>query len=104
MATVVSKIGVHCIGAKRDGYGAFLANLNAAGRQLSLVKVRDDFGAIYEPLTLWPDLITIGAKTDWDDADYNVDTAYARITDAHRLNPKIKYWEYFNERNGEYAA
>lgn len=99
---VVSKAGVHCVGDKRNGYGTFLKTINDAGRRLSLVKCRDNFGAIDEPLALWPDVPTIGAYTIWDDADYNVDTAYNRIVEAARLNPKIKYWEYFNERDGEY--
>ena len=99
---IVSKAGIHCVGDKRNGYGAFLQTIHAAGRRLSLVKCRDNFGAIDEPLALWPETITIGAMTVWDDADYNVDTAYNRIVQAAALNPKVKYWEYFNERNGDW--
>ncbi len=102
MTQVVSKVGIHCIGPKRNGYGAFLRTINAAGRSLSVVKCRDDFGAIDEPLALWPDVLTIGAVTAWDDAGYNADEAYNRIVEMARKNPKIKYWEYFNERNGDY--
>lgn len=102
MSEVVSKIGVHCIGPRRDGYGEFLRTINSSGRRLSVVKVRDDFGAVDEPLQYWPDVLTIGAKTEWDDAGYSVDEAYNRIVEAARLNPKIKYWEYLNERNGDY--
>jgi hypothetical protein len=99
---VVSKCGVHCIGPKRIGYGDFLSRIAQAGRQLALVKCRDDMGAMDDALLLWPDLLTIGAKTEWDDAGYSVDEAYNRIMAAHHIDPKVKYWEYFNERDGDY--
>lgn len=103
MHAIVSKCGIHCIGPKRSGYGAFLRTIMEADRKLALVKCRDDFGAIDEPLALWPDVLTIGAKTEWDDAGYSVNDAYNRIIAAHEQKPGIKYWEYFNERDGEYA-
>lgn len=103
MNQVVSKVAIHCQGPARNGYGDFLKKINAAGRRLPFVKVRDDFGAVDEALGLWPDMSTIGAVTEWDGADYNVDLAFDRITTASLNNPKIKYWEYFNERNGDYA-
>jgi hypothetical protein len=102
MSEVISKVGIHCIGPHRDGYGAFLQTINAGGRRLSVVKCRDDFGAVDEPLQLWPDVLTIGAMTEWDDAGYNVIEAYNRILMESIKNPKIKYWEYFNERNGDW--
>lgn len=98
MNTLISKAGVHCIGPNRKGYADFLARIDAVGRRLSLVKCRNDFSAIDEPLALWPDMPTIGAMTKWDDADYDVPRAYRRIVAAAANNPKIKYWEYFNER------
>lgn len=103
MSDVISKCGVHCIGSDRHGYGPFLQRIAESGRRLSLVKCRDDFGAIDEPVQLWPEIVTIGAHHIWDDADYSVDTAYDRIVEAAAVNPKIKYWEYYNERNGDYA-
>jgi hypothetical protein len=102
MSEVVSKVGIHCIGDKRDGYGPFLQTIAAAGRRLSVVKCRDNFGAMDEPLALWPDVLTIGAMTEWDDAGYNVIEAYNRILMASIQNPKVKYWEYLNERNGDW--
>lgn len=103
MSEVVSAIGPHSIGSDRHGYGPFCARIAESGRRLALVKCRDDFGAIDEPLALWPDVVTIGAHHIWDDADYNVDTAYDRIVEAAAVNPKVKYWEYYNERDGDYA-
>jgi hypothetical protein len=103
MNQIVSKVGIHCVGPKRDGYGAFLQTINSAVRKLSVVKARDDFGAIDEPLQLWPDVLTIGAKTEWDDAGYNADEAYYRITAASLQKPGVKYWEYLNERNGDWT-
>ena len=100
---IISKVGIHSVGDKRSGYGPFLRTIQAAGRQLSLVKCRDNFGAIDEALALWPEIVTIGAMTEWDDAGYSVDIAYDRIIEAAALNPGIKYWEYFNERNGDWA-
>jgi len=102
MNQVISMAGIHCVGAERGDYAAFLNRINEAGRRLSVVKVRDNFGAIDEPLALWPDVLTIGAMTDWDDAGYDVDLAVVRIGEAARRNPGIKYWEYFNERSGAY--
>lgn len=99
---IVSKVGFHSIGSNRNGYGPCLHRIADAGRQVALIKCRDNFGAIDEPLALWPDTLTIGAMTEWDDADYNVDRAYKRIAEAARKNPKVKYWEYFNERDGDY--
>lgn len=100
---IVSKIGIHCMGDRRTGYGEFLHTIQRAGRMIPLVKVRDNFGAIDEPLALWPNVVTIGAYTEWDDADYSPERAFARIMQASLHNPRIKYWEYFNERNGDYA-
>lgn len=100
---VVSKVGVHCCGPNRNGYGPFLQRIAEADRRIALVKCRDNFGAVDEPLALWPDVMTIGAMTEWDDADYNVKTAYNRILKAAYKNPGIECWEYFNERDGDYA-
>jgi hypothetical protein len=102
MNQVVSKVGIHCIGPKRDGYGAFLQTINNAGRKLSIVKVRDNFGAIDEPLALWPDVLTVGAMTDFDRLPFDVGEFIARA----RLNPKVKYWEVLNEDDASqtYAA
>jgi hypothetical protein len=93
MSIVVSKAAVHCIGPRRKDYGNFLNTINTADRRMPVVKCRDDFGATDEPLALWPETICIGAKTDWDDADYNVETAYQRI---------VALKEYYNERDGDY--
>jgi hypothetical protein len=101
-ATAVSKIGFHSVGPNRNGYDECLNVIAAAGRRPSLIKCRDNFGAIDAPLSKWPEIVTIGAMTAWDDADYNVAKAYDSIIKAARLNPRIKYWEFFNERNGEY--
>ncbi len=101
--TIVSKVGFHSIGSNRRGYRECLQRIKDAGRELSLVKCRDDFGAITEPLQLWPDTVTIGAVTAWDDARYDVSEAFTAITALAKMNPGVKYWEYYNERDGEYA-
>jgi len=96
--SIVSKIGVHCIGPRRDGFRPFLETINAAGRKLPLVKCRDDFGAAFEARQFWPDVITIGAFTDCDGFPFNFD----RFADRARKNPHIQYWEVLNEINGEW--
>lgn len=95
---IVSKVGVSSVGSKRRGYAEFLQTIADAGRELPLVVCRGDFGAIDEPLQFWPHIVTIGGVPAWDDADYDVDVAYKRITRIAALNPKIQYWMYFNER------
>lgn len=96
MSDVVSKCGVHCIGPNRTGYGAFLQRIDMAGRRLSLVKCRDNFGAIDEPLALWPDVLIVGAFTQFDGFPFD----YAAFEERAKLNPKIKVWEVLNEING----
>lgn len=102
MSEVISKCGVHCVGPKRNGYGEFLARIYSAGRRLSLVKCRDDFGAIDEPLALWPDVLCIGAFTDFDRLPFD----YAAFEARAKLNPKVKIWEVLNEEDAPstYAA
>lgn len=102
MSTIVSKVGIHCVGPNRNGYGAFLQTINGAGRKLSLVKCRDNFGAVDEPLTLWPDTLCIGAFTDFDRLPFDFDKFKTRAL----LNPKIKIWEVLNEEDAPatYAA
>lgn len=102
MARIVSAVGVHCIGPDRDGYGEFLQRINSAGRRLSVVKCRDDFGAVDEPLELWPETLCIGAKTDWDGGPFDAQDAIRKITAAQAAKPAIHYWEYLNEINGIY--
>ena len=63
---VVSKCGLHSINTSHPGYGTLLQTVNAAGRKLSLVKCRDNFGPAFEAAQLWPDVLTIGAQTAYD--------------------------------------
>lgn len=84
------------------GYDECLDALVAAGRRPGLIKCRDNFGAIDGPLARWPEIVTIGAVTEWDDASFGVAEAYDNILRMARKNPGIKYWEYFNEMNGQY--
>lgn len=95
---IVSKCGISSTGSKRRRYAEFLQTIADAGRELPLVVCRGDFGAVDEPLALWPNIVTVGGVPDWDDADYDVDKAYKRIAGIAALNPKIGYWMYFNER------
>ncbi len=102
MSDVISKCGIHCIGGDRDGYGPFTRRIAEAGRRLALVKCRDDFGAMDEPLALWLEIVTIGAMTDFDRLPFN----YAAFEARALLNPKVKVWEVLNEEDSPatYAA
>lgn len=90
---IVSSIGIHSIGGKRKDYGPFCRRIYDAGRELSLVKVRDDFGALDEPLEYWPNIMTIGAVTDFDRLPFDFDKFLPRA----KLNHKVKVWEVLNE-------
>lgn len=102
MSAIISKCGIHSIGDDRHGYGPFTQRIAAAGRQLSLIKCRDSFGAIDEPLALWPDIVTIGAFTEFDRLPFD----FAAFEKRALLNPRIKYWEVLNEEDSPstYAA
>jgi len=99
MNQVVSKTAIHSVGPRRTGYGAFLRRINDAGRSLSLVKCRDDFGAIDEALALWPGTPTIGAFTEFDGLPVNLGKFFERAA----KNPRVRYWEILNEINGIYS-
>ena len=102
MTPYISKLGVHSVGSKQTGYGEFLKTINSAGRRLSLVKCRDSFGAAFEAKKLWPDLLTIGAMTAWDDSGYDEVQAFNKIMLVAGKNPHITHWEFLNERNGDW--
>lgn len=93
MTQIVSKCGIHCIGSDRHNYRPFLQTIAKANRKLSLVKCRDDFGAISEPLDLWPDVLCIGAFTQFDRLPFSFDKFAKRAA----LNPRVKVWEVLNE-------
>ncbi len=95
---VVSKIGISSVGGKRNGYKEFLQTIAAAGRALPGVVCRGNFGAVDEPLALWPDILTIGGVPAWDGPRFDVNEAYKRLTNIAAKNPKIRYWMYFNEQ------
>lgn len=99
---VVSKIAIHSSGDKRDGYGPFVRHINDAGRMLALVKCRDNFGAMDEPLAFWPNMPTIGAFTEYD----RLGSFNSHFFDRAALNPKVKFWEVLNEDDSTatYAA
>lgn len=99
MSEVISKVGIHCVGPRRNGYGPFCQTIADAGRRLSLVKVRDDFGAVDQPLVLWPDVLCLGAITDYDGFPFDFDRFVARA----QLKPQIKVWEVLNEINGQWV-
>ena len=94
MSEVVSKCGIHCMGDRRDGYGPFLERIYSSGRRLSVVKVRDNLGAVDEPLALWPDVLCVGAFTEFDRLPFD----FNRFKTRAMLNdPRIKIWEVLNE-------
>lgn len=102
---IVSKVGVHCVGSQRNGYGPFIQTINTVGRKLSVVKVRDDFGAVDEPLKYWPDVLCIGCKTEYDgNMHVSPQVALNQILSMYQSKPVIKAWEYLNEVDGEYQA
>ena len=96
---VVSKIGIHCIGPRRTGYGDFLKTIKAAGRKVCVVKCRDDFGAAHEAKQYWPDVLTVGAFTQFDGLNFD----YAKFVSLAKRNPWIDYWEVLNEINGQWV-
>lgn len=96
---IVSTIGIHSCGPRRRGFGDFLRVIRDAGRQVSVVKCRDDFGAAHEAKQYWPDVLTVGAFTQFDGFPFD----YAKFLSKARLNPWIDYWEILNEMNGQYA-
>lgn len=102
MSIVISKCGIHSIGDDRHGYGPFLQRIADADRRLSLVKCRDSFGALIEPLALWPDMPTIGAFTEFDRLPFD----FAAFERRALLNSNVKYWEVLNEEDSPstYAA
>ncbi len=99
MNSVISKAAIHCIGSDRDGYDQFLQRINAAGRQLAVIKVRDDLGAIDKPLEYWPDIPCVGAFTEFDGFPFD----FPRFAQRASLKPQIKIWEVLNEINGEWV-
>src|SRR5215510_4407305 len=102
---IVSKVGIHCVGPKKEGYGPFIQTINAAGRMLSVIKCRDDFGAVDQPLQYWPDVLCIGAQTIYDGNIHDSpQQAMANILGLYNRKPVIKVWEYLNEVDGEYTA
>lgn len=103
MSQVVSKIGFASVGDQRTGYGPCLQTIAAAGRRPALIKVQDDFGAVDEPLALWPDVLCVGRKTAWNSGPYDPNDAIAKILAAHQQKPVIHWWEYLNEIDGEWV-
>jgi hypothetical protein len=102
VSAVISKAAIHCVGPARTGYSPFLQTINAAGRRLSLIKCRDDFGAMSEPLSLWPEIVTIGAFTQFDRLPFD----WSAFEKRALLNPQVQYWEVLNEDDASstYAA
>jgi hypothetical protein len=88
-----SKATIHCVGPDRDGYADFIARIDAAGRRLPFVKCRDDMGAFDEPLKYWPDLLTVGAFTQFDRLPFDLAAFVVRAD----KNPKVHVWEVLNE-------
>lgn len=100
---VVSKIGIHSCGPRRRGFGPFLQTIKDAGRRVSVVKCRDDSGAAHEAKQYWPDVLTIGAFTQFDKPPLS-EAQYQKLVKLAKLNPWCDYFEVFNEENGQYAA
>lgn len=89
---IVSKLGLHNLGARHNGTGPFFAAIKAAGRQLVFVDNHDNYGLGYEAATFWPGMMNIGDITELA-GEFNIDVLRARA----RLNPHITHWQIFNE-------
>ena len=97
---IVSKAGVHSVGGARQDYGPALQEIYNAGRKIAGVKGRDDLGIVDQALALWPDMLCIGVKTQWDGGPFNAQQAVNLILQAYQSKPVIKIWEFLNEING----
>lgn len=92
MTIVVSKMGDHCLGPKRDGWKPYLQTLHDAGRRVAVVDCHDDYGAAFEAMQIDPETLTIGDLTQFEDSfDINL------LRKVSAANPHIKYWQVFNE-------
>jgi len=103
-STVVSKLGIHSIGPRNTGVHDLFDRLEAAGRQIAIVKCRDDMGVANLAASHWPQAITIGAFTDYDGALNFDEDDWSDFRERARRNPSIRYWELLNEIDGEWIT
>lgn len=99
---IVSKVGFHSNGSNQRGYGAALKCIADAGRQVALIKCRDAFDAVSDPLHLWLNVPIVGAFTEFDRLPFD----YAAFEKRAKLNPSVNVWEVLNEEDAPstYAA
>ena len=123
-----SKIGVHVVIGRRDGYGTFLQTCAAADQPVPIVKCVDDFGAAAEAKQVDQRTVTVGRVNAlsangidydmqaWEPPEYNPPpgTSYTNAQEAAqqyydlvrpkwRLNPAIDIWETFNEFSAHWS-
>lgn len=96
---VVSKCGIHSVGARRGGYGDLLQTVYRSGRRLAIVKCRSDMGAAWEARQLWHDCFTVGAWDEFNGLSVNAANLFRQID----RNPWLSAVEVCNEVNGEWA-
>lgn len=106
MSNVISKLGAHSLGSNLTGWRDFLNIIAAAGRRIAVVNCHDDFSAINDAVDLWPDVLTCGAFTQFDQLPFHIDTDWPKFAARAALNPKVKNWELLNEEDNPltYAA
>jgi len=108
-----SKLGVHVVWGRRDGYGDFLRKITAANRVLSAVHCVDDFGACAEAKNPTaggdPRTVTVGRVRGKEpiisvqkDPEDNAVEFYAAVRSTWLSNPWIDYWEAQNEIDSDY--
>ncbi len=116
--SVPSKLGVHVVMGPRNGYGAFLQRIAAAGKGLAIVKGVDDFGAAEEAKkVLGGKVLTVGRLNQSESGGYDLQAIepvnpdgsrrdpaqsarwyYGLVSEKWKLNrQRIDVWETFNE-------
>lgn len=97
---VFSLLGIHSSGPNHKNLGPCLDTIKAAGRMMAVVDCHDDYGAGFEANQKWPgEVLTIGDIESFKDS-FDIQL----LREKARLNPHIRYWQVYNERNGDWAS
>ena len=118
----MSKVGLHIVLGRRDGYGAFLTKIAAAEQRLAVVKAVDDLSPLREAKRIIPTCLTVGRLNSITDSttgktvdlqafkpsDYPSARAaaerYFRLVSPTWLGePLVDVWETFNEFSSDWA-
>lgn len=99
MAQIVSKLGLHSEGSINTGLKDMLQHVKNAGRGVAVVDCHDNFSAAFDAVQVWPDALTIGDLTQFE-SKFDIKI----LRDKAKANPWIKYWQLFNEWNGDWVT